>query len=257
MATHEPVLKKEVLEYLDPKPSENFIDCTIGEGGHAKLILEKTGPNGKVLGIDRDPSQIENCRQNLKEFSERIILANDSFENLKKIAEANNFTPVDGILMDLGFSSWQIEKSGKGFSFLRDEPLDMRYNENAKSLTAEKIVNEYAEEEIENILREYGEERYSKRISKAIADSRKRKRIGSTFGLVEAIKRGYPHAEKSRIHFATRTFQALRIAVNSELEILKSSLEQAENVLAPGGRLVVISFHSLLMFHMGNLRNLN
>ena len=242
---HKPVLVKEVLEYLDPKPDENFIDCTIGEGGHSKLILEKNGPGGKVLGIDADPQQIENSKQLEKEFGERVILINDSYVNLKNIVKANNFNPINGILLDLGMSTEQLSQSGRGFTFLKDEPLDMRYNENS-DLSAEKIINEYSEKGIEKILQEYGEEKFARKIAGKIVEERKVEKIQSTFQLVEIIKNSVPiRYHHGKIHFATRTFQALRIAVNGELENIKNVLPDAVSLLAPGGRLVVISFHSL------------
>ncbi len=250
---HKPVLVKEILEYLNPKPNENFIDATIGEGGHTIEILKKNGPDGKVLGIDWDESQIKNAKENIKEFKERIILENDSYANLKEIIEKENFGSVDGILLDIGMSSWQLE-SGKGFSFMKDEPLDMRYNgeiPNYKSqitneLTAEKIVNEWSENEIEKILREYGEEKFSKKIAKKITEERKINKIKSTFELRDIIAEAMPKRfQHGRIHYATRTFQAIRIAVNHELDNLIEVLPKAIEILSSGGRLVVISFHSL------------
>lgn len=246
MPIHTAVLQKEVLKYFEPLPNENFIDCTIGEGGHARLILEKTGPEGKILGIDSDPQQIASSQWLKASFNERIILANDTYANLKEIAERNNFKPVSGVLLDLGMSSAQIEGIKKGFSFKVDQGLDMRYNDEANYLTAEKIVNEWPEEAIEKILREYGEEKFSKRIACAIVEKRKTGRIKTTFELIEIIKDATPPAYwRGKIHYATRTFQALRIAVNDELENIKKVLPQALEILAPGGKLAVISFHSL------------
>ena len=247
ISKHIPVLQKEVIEYLNPKPNENFIDCTIGEGGHTLAILEKNGPDGKILGIELDPQlygklKKECLRWNLKQ---RLILANDSYRNLKEIVEREKFQPVSGILFDLGFSSWHLEESGRGFSFEKNEPLDMRYNlENP--LTAEKIVNNWPEREIEKILREYGEERFARRIAREIVQERKIKPIKITFQLVETIKKATPiwyHHRK--IHPATRTFQALRIAVNDELKNLEIALPQAVEILEKDGKLAVISFHSL------------
>jgi len=253
---HVPVLKKEVLEILDPKPNQNFIDCTIEEGGHALAILEKTNPNGKILGIDWDQEVIKSLKSKVEslKLSQRLILVNDSFVNLKEIVKKENFKDVEGILLDLGLSSWHLEKSGRGFTFQKDEPLDMRYNiitfgrsdQSYYELTAGKILNEWPEKEIEKILKEYGQERFAKRISKKIIEERKIKPIRTTFQLVEIIKRATPvwyHHKK--IHFATRTFQALRIAINDELENLKKVLPQALEILERNGKLVVISFHSL------------
>jgi len=248
---HIPVLQKEVLQYLDPKLNENFIDATIDGGGHAVAILGKIKPNGETLGIEIDPEIYQELKsKNL----DRLILVNDSYTNLKKIIEKYKFGLVSGILFDLGMSSWHLEESGRGFSFMRNEPLDMRYQveipnskfqiPNSNGLTAERIINTYPREEIERILREYGEERFSRRIAKKIAEERKIKPIKTTFQLVEIIKKIVPF-KKSKIHPATRTFQALRIAVNDELNNLRKVLPQTIEALAPGGKIVIISFHSL------------
>lgn len=242
---HIPVLTKQVLGLLNPSPNENFIDATIGRGGHAIEILKRTEPEGMVLGIDLDPSQIENSRLSTKKFRKRVILANDSYANLKRIIEKENFRLVDGILLDLGMSSWHIEDSGKGFSFNKNEVLDMRYSPQ-NTLTAEKIINEYPENEIERILREYGEEKFSRQIAEEIIEKRKIKKIHSTFELKFIIEKAMPlKFMKGRINFSTRTFQALRIAVNGELDNLKEFLPNALEILNSGGRLAVISFHSL------------
>ena len=251
---HIPVLKNEVLKYLKPEPNENFIDCTIGEAGHTLAILEKNGPKGKVLGIDQDPQIIEKCKLKIKGFKERVILVCDNFANLKEIVNKENFRPVSGILFDLGMSSWHLKESGRGFSFLRDEPLDMRYHyknqklkvKGQKFLTAKEIVNKWSEKEIAQVLRIYGEEKFAKKITREIVKERKTKPIETTSQLVAIIQKAVPkNYERGRIHPATRTFQALRITVNNELENLKKALPQALEVLEPGGRLVVISFHSL------------
>jgi 16S rRNA (cytosine1402-N4)-methyltransferase len=247
MAIHISVLKNEVLKYLDPKSNENFIDCTIGEGGHTLAILEKNGPKGRVLGIDQDPEQIKNLELKIRnqKLRKRLILIHDNFVNLKEIVKKKKFGKVQGILMDLGISSWHLEKSGRGFSFLRNESLDMRFNPET-SLTAEKILNYYSLQEIEKILSEYGEERFSLNIAKNIINSRKLKPIRTTFQLVEIIKESIPKRfQHQKINPATRTFQALRIAVNDELNNLQKALIQTLDILKQNGRLVVISFHSL------------
>jgi len=231
---HIPVLRKEVLGYLDPKPNENFIDCTIGEGGHTIAILEKNKPDGKILGIDRDREQIENWELKIENFKNRVILVCGSYVNLREIVGKNKFEKVSGILFDLGMSSWHLEKSGRGFSFLRDEPLDMRYSLD-NDLTAEKILNNYSQKEIERILKEYGEERYANKLSRKIVQQRP---IKSTLQLVGVIR-------KAKVFSIARIFQALRIAVNDELNNLKNGLTQATEVLATEGRIVVISYHSL------------
>jgi len=251
---HISVLREEVLRALDPKPNEDFIDCTVNGGGHAKAILEKTAPLGRLLGIDWNQRVIENCKLKIDNFTERTVLICDNFAHLEKIAKKEGFGSVDGILFDLGISSWHLERSGKGFSFLRDEPLDMRYGaeyqiSNLKTqnfLTAEKIINKWSEKEIEKNLREYGQEKFSKTIARKIVQAREIKPIATTFQLVDIIKQAIPtRYQHQRIHFATRTFQAIRIAVNDELNNLKTALPQAVNILKTQGRLVVISFHSL------------
>jgi len=237
---HIPVLQKEVLEYLDPKPNENFIDATIGEGGHSLAILEKTAPNGRILGIDWNEEVIKNTK-----YKNRIIPACDNFVNLKEITVKQKFKNISGILFDLGMSSWHLESSGRGFSFLKKEPLDMRYNPQ-NPISAEKILNYWSREEIEKILREFGEERFSKEISEKIIETRKIEPIKNTFQLVEIVKRAMSSRYLyQKINPATRTFQALRIAVNNELNNLEESLPQALEVLERDGRMAIISFHSL------------
>ncbi len=250
---HIPVLLNEVIEYLDPKPNENFVDCTIGQGGHTKLILDKISPNGKVLGIDLDKKQIDNCKHLKDNFKERLILVSGNYANIENILQEANFSSVDGILADVGFSSFQLEEGNKGFSFLKNENLDMRYNtEIQNELTAKVIVNEWTEENLKRILEEYGEEKFAKQIAKKIIEERSlrlrsgREKIETTFDLVEIIKKAIPlKFQHDRIHYATRTFQALRIVVNGELENLRKLLSQAVSVLNKDGRLVIISFHSL------------
>lgn len=238
---HIPVLKEEVISYLDPRPNENFVDCTLGFAGHAQAILEKTKPNGQVLGIEWD-SQI--CEKVKQEGIERLVVVNDSYANLLEIIQRENFQPIDGILLDLGMSIWDLEQSGRGFSFQQDEPLDMRYG--AQELTAKEIVNQWPEAEIARILTAYGQERFAKNIASHIADSRCRQGIETTFQLIEIIRKSFPRSYKfGKQPFAARTFQALRIAVNDELGNLQKVLPQALRALRPGGRLVIISFQSL------------
>ena len=258
---HIPVLQKEVIKYLDPKPNENFIDATIGGGGHASELLQKTAPRGRVLGIDWTQEAIQGIKTYQKDMPNLILIC-DNFANLAEIVKQNKFNKVKGILLDLGYSSWHLEESGRGFSFQKKELLDMRYNAQ-NQLTAEKIVNFWSKFEIERILREYGEERFAENIAQGIIEERKSKAIQTTSQLVEiisrAVPRGYLHG---RIHFATRTFQALRIAVNDELSNIEKVLPQALQVLELGGRIAVISFHSLedrivKNFFKNNLSNIN
>jgi 16S rRNA (cytosine1402-N4)-methyltransferase len=247
---HIPVLQKEVLEFLSPHPDENFIDATIGGGGHAFEILKATAPEGKLLGIDANRTAIENleiktAEENLKN---RLTLVCDNFSNLQDIVRKYDFGPVRGILADLGFSSQELEVSGRGFSFLKDEPLIMAYGEwqNEGGLTAAHILNSWKEEDLADIFFRYGEERFSRPIAKKIVEARKTKEIKTTFELVEIIRKATPDFyHHRRINPATKVFQALRIAVNDELNNLNKFLPQALEVLAQGGRLAIISFHSL------------
>ncbi|MFH1575409.1 MAG: 16S rRNA (cytosine(1402)-N(4))-methyltransferase RsmH [Candidatus Nealsonbacteria bacterium] len=225
---HVPVLQKEVIKYLDPKPGENFIDCTFGQGGHSLAILGKNAPNGKILGIDL-------CLT-LKVKHPRAVLVQDNFANLTDIVRQNKIGKVDGILFDLGYSSWHLEESGRGFSFQKKEPLDMRYNLQ-NQLTAEKIVNFWSKFEIERVLREYGEEKRAGKIAAKIIEARIQKPIKNTAHLTEIINKA---GAAPRL-----TFQALRIAVNDELNNIEKALPQALQILEHGGRIVVISFHSL------------
>ncbi len=244
---HIPVLQKEVINYLSPKPNENFIDCTIDGGGHTTAILERMGAKGKVLGIDADPVLLKELEKKLKEqkLDRQVILVCDNFSNLKEIARQAKFQRIDGILFDLGFSSWHLEESGRGFTFLKNEPLDMRYNP-ASALSAEKLLNFWSEPEIERILRDFGEERFAREIAVEIVKDRKVSPLKTTFQLIRVLKRAIPFRfQHQKIHFATRTFQAIRIAVNDELENLRKGLDQGLEILDQGGRIVVISFHSL------------
>jgi 16S rRNA (cytosine1402-N4)-methyltransferase len=244
---HIPVLLNEIIECLNPSPGQKFIDATADGGGHATAILRKIAPGGKLLAIEWDPALAANLDEKLKSLGlDYVVIANDSYVNLKNIAESNGFDKVSGILFDLGLSSLHYELS-RGFTFQKDEPLDMRYNQNDETLdTAEQIVNKYKESELERILKDYGEEGFAKAIAGSIAVARELSPIKSTFQLVEIIKSAVPFwYRKRRIHFATKTFQALRIAVNKELENIEKGLDQAVDLLDNGGRLAVISFHSL------------
>jgi len=232
---HIPVLKQEIIEGLNIKPNQNFIDGTFHRGGHGLAILEKNKPSGKLLGIELDKDIYNIAKKEIN--NERLILVNDSYINLKKIVEKIKFKNISGILLDVGMSSWHIDESKKGFSFLKNEDLDMRYGKG--ELTAEYIVNNYSRQGLENILKEFGQEKYFKKIAKLIIENRP---IKKSKELAEIIKKKLPY---SKIHPATRTFQALRIETNQELENIKTVLPQAMNILKKEGRLAVISFHSL------------
>lgn len=241
---HLPVLLDEVLGLLDPKPGEDFIDCTIGGGGHAREILDRTEPNGRLLGIDLSGEAIQRLKKEFASYGNRLILTQGNFRNLKTIAYAHKFLKPAGILMDLGISSEEFANAKLGLSFQIPGPLDMRLG--GEGITAAEIVNSWREAELARLIRHFGEERYIIQIARAILDARKKKRILGTIELADIIRAAVPkNYEHGRIHPATRTFQALRIAVNNELENLEVALPQAVELLESGGRLAVISFHSL------------
>jgi len=237
---HVSALLSEVIAGLQPRPGGYFIDCTVGLGGHAAAILEKIAPAGRFLGIDADPEAIELTQDKLSDYSEAVILVNDNFVNLEVICERYHFHPVDGILFDLGVSSLQLDTAERGFSFHLDAPLDMRFDP-GQWLTASDIVNSYSEQELAKLIEKYGEERHSRRIARYIVYNRP---IATTIELAHLVEQALG-GKHTRIHPATRTFMALRIAVNSELQNLELALKQTINLLRPGGRLTVISYHSL------------
>ncbi len=240
---HEPVLLDETIKYLDPKKDENFIDGTVGDGGHASAILKLSEPRGKLIGFDRDERALRRAQNNLSKFGERIKLINDNVKNLDQYVTASFKT--SGIILDLGFSLIQIKDPKRGFSFRENGPLDMRYDLRQKD-DAAQIVNTYSEDELYQIIWQYGEERYARQIAKEIVKTRRKSPIATTLELVNVIGKAVPiKYQRSRIHFATRTFQALRIETNEELTGLEESLPIAFNVLKKHGRLAVISFHSL------------
>ncbi|OGY78361.1 MAG: 16S rRNA (cytosine(1402)-N(4))-methyltransferase [Candidatus Kerfeldbacteria bacterium RIFCSPHIGHO2_02_FULL_42_14] len=259
---HTPVLLQEVIHALNLKSGDNVIDGTIGGGGHAEAILQATTPNGKLLGIDLDPDAIQAAKRTLREYKDRFILEQGSFADIKLICEANAsyMQNICAILLDLGVSSYQFENKERGFSFQATGPLDMRFwqsddpknlkeNRALQTLSAERIINTWSEAMLAKIFKEYGEERYARLISRAIINERKRIRIETTKQLADIVKAVYMRKSRARqnwrIHPATRTFQALRIAVNDELHTLETALPQAVEILKVGGRLAVISFHSL------------
>ncbi len=237
---HTPVMVNEVIEGLQPRVGGYFVDCTLGLGGHAQAILEKISPSGKLLGIDADSEAIKVAQNNLYHYSEEVTLVNDNFANLETICKTHDFYPVDGILFDLGVSSMQLDTAQRGFSFRREALLDMRFDP-MQELTASDIVNTFPERELASIIKQYGEERHAQRIARHIVHSRP---ITSTLRLAQIVEQVLG-GKRRRIHPATRTFMALRIAVNKELDNLKLALEQTVTLLRPQGRLVVISYHSL------------
>ena len=244
---HIPVLQNEVIEYLAPKSNQNFIDATLGNGGHTMALLKETAPRGKVLALDMDRDAILRVKAKAKQgkVQARLQMAEENFSNITRVARERKFKPVHGILFDLGLSSEQLENSGRGFTFQKSEPLDMRYS-TKNPTTAEKIVNFWSKRDLEYILKEYGEEEFSKEIAQGIIQARAIKEITKTNQLVDIVRKATPKwYSTKKIHPATKTFQALRMAVNQELENLKIALLKSVELLENQGILVVISFHSL------------
>ncbi|MHB1294312.1 MAG: 16S rRNA (cytosine(1402)-N(4))-methyltransferase RsmH [Anaerolineae bacterium] len=236
---HVPVLLDEVMQWLAPRPGGSYIDATVGLGGHARSLLERSAPGGKLMALDRDPHALALARERLAEFGEQVTFVQGQHRDLGRLAVQAGFAQVDGILLDLGVSSLQLDDPARGFSFREDGPLDMRMGPDAET-TAEEIVNTWPERELARILFEYGEERHARRVARAIVEGRPWRRTRALADRVAAVV-GY----SGKIHPATRTFQGLRITVNDELGSLEAVLGQAVNLLAPAGRIVVISFHSL------------
>ena len=247
-APHVPVLADEVVGYLVHQAGAGagvVIDATLGAGGHAERILDAMGRDGRVLGIDRDDGALEIARERLARFGDRVRLEHGNFDELEDIVGAAGWDPVVGVLYDLGVSSMHFDDPARGFSYQNDAPLDMRMDR-SQGLTAADVVNSYEQRDLTRIIRTYGEERWASRIAQFIVRARRRRPLSTTLELVELIRDAVPHAAR-RVgpHPARRTFQALRIEVNGELDALGSSLPQAVATLGVGGRLVAISYHSL------------
>lgn len=238
MKPHVPVLLDQVLQALAPRSGGRYIDGTVGAGGHAAAVLEASGPDGRLLGLDGDPAALDLARQTLAQFGDRARLVRANFVDLAAVAAGQGFIPADGVLLDLGLSSMQLADPTRGFSFA-SESLDMRMDDRTE-LAAAEIINEWTEEEIADLLYEYGEEHAARKIARSIVANRP---LLSAHVLASLIERTV--GRHSRLHPATRTFQALRIAVNHELENLEAVLPQLAGVVAPGGRAAIISFHSL------------
>ncbi|MEX0800372.1 MAG: 16S rRNA (cytosine(1402)-N(4))-methyltransferase RsmH [Dehalococcoidia bacterium] len=238
---HAPVMVAEALELLAVQPGGRYVDCTVGGGGHSLAILEAAAPGGLLLGIDADPAALDTARERLKPYAGSALLRQANFRDLETVCRQADFVPVHGVLFDLGLSSMQLADPGRGFSFQVEAPLDMRFGA-GQTTTADEIVNGYPEGELADLIWRYGEEPASRRIARAIVGARP---LGTTTQLADLVSRAAGRGGRSRIHPATRTFQALRMAVNDELGALGSALQQAVDVLGQGGRLVVIAFHSL------------
>ena len=239
---HTPVLLWEVLSFLQPQPGQTFVDGTVGLGGHAEAILRATAPDGRMIAIDRDKRNLELARERLLSFRDRVVLVEESFGRVKDICYERGFHSIHGALLDLGFSSAHIEDARRGFSFQSEGPLDMRYDTDGE-LTAEMVVNRYPEEELARIFHAYGEERASRRVAKAVVVARKKVRFTTTTQLADFVAQVLPR--RGRLHPATKVFQALRIEVNKELEEIDRALPDLLDLLVPGGRLAVITFHSV------------
>ncbi|NIM03226.1 16S rRNA (cytosine(1402)-N(4))-methyltransferase RsmH [bacterium] len=242
---HIPVLVDEVIDSLKWLKGGIYVDSTLGEGGHAQRILEAILPGGLLIGIDQDVQAVKRARENLKKYKENLLVFERNFSEIGTILESLRIKEVDGILFDLGLSSLQLQDAHRGFSFQKDGPLDMRMSENMK-LTAGYLLNTLSVDELVEIISKYGEERWARRIARIVVESRRRRPLETTFELVRIIKNAIPRsAWPIKIHVATRTFQALRIAVNDELTVLEKTLPQAARFLKKGARICIISYHSL------------
>ena len=237
---HQPVLYHEIIHFLRPQSPERYVDATVGAGGHAWGILEKSAPQGRLLALDRDPQALELAGQRLLLFKDRLVLVQASYTALAAELQRLNWQSVHGIVFDLGVSSMQLDTPARGFSFQSQGPLDMRFDP-ADPLSAANLVNDLPESELADLIWRYGEERHSRQIAQAIVRARP---LQTTGQLVETIRKA-AGGQRDRLHPATRTFQALRIAVNQELQAVEIGLPQAVQALASGGRLAVISFHSM------------
>lgn len=242
---HIPVMLDEVMEYLAPREGGILVDCTLGLAGHAQAVLQAIGPKGRLVGIDRDAQSLRMARERLRAYLPQCDFIQENFKDIDRILHELKIKYVDGILMDLGISSFQLDDPQRGFSFQSDGPLDMRMDQNG-CISAFDLINSLSEKEISVILRDYGEERWHNRIARSIISERAKNTIETTQDLSQVVVRAIPHGmKKGRIHAATRTFQAFRIAVNRELESLEVSLDKCVSMLKEGGRIAVISFHSL------------
>jgi len=243
---HVPVLLKEVLYYLNLKQGDIIFDGTLGGAGHTIEIIKATAPTGRVIGVELHSQTISTATSKLKKFSKNVVLVNDNFANIKKILKRINIKSIDGMLLDLGLSSFLIDESKKGFSYLRNEKLDMRFGNNG-NISAFDVVNEYPEKKLMEIFQKYGEEKWSRLIARNIINYRKDGAIKTTGELTEIIKDSIPEKFKyyGKGHPAKRIFQAIRIEVNKELDNLKTVIEDGFEILKRGGRMVIISYHSL------------
>lgn len=240
---HTPVLLEECINGLNINPDGIYVDGTMGGAGHSKEIVKKLSENGMLIGIDRDETALSVAKERLKEYK-NVKYIHGNHDEIKEILEKLEIDKVDGILLDLGVSSYQIDTKQRGFSYMLDSELDMRMDQ-TQELTAKEVVNTYSEENLAKIIYEYGEEKFSRQIARKIAEKRNKKEIETTLELVEIIKEAIPHYNPNVGHPAKRTFQAIRIEVNNEIEPLYNTVNNAIDALKPGGRLCIITFHSL------------
>ena len=242
---HIPVLAEEICDWLEPKPGGVYVDCTLGIGGTSLKILEKSGKNAHIICLDRDPEALALAKENLAQYGSFVNIFNGNYSHIVDFVHQAGFEKVDGVVFDLGVSSLQLDKAERGFSFSSDGPLDMRMNQTQGPRAAD-LVNCLPEKELADLFFVCGEERFSRRIARAIVQSRESFALDTTQALVAVIKGAVPQAyRRGRIHCATRTFQALRIRVNQELDLLQPALQDAVSLLKEGGRLCVVAFHSL------------
>lgn len=243
---HIPVLAREVLELLQPQSGRLYVDCTVGAGGHAEAILDASGPASRVVGIDRDPEAIAVARGRLERFGDRVRLARGDFRDLPRLVPDLHRGGADGVLFDLGLASLQLDDPSRGFSFTTEGPLDMRMDREGGGPTARDLLHAHRERDLAHIIREYGEERWARQVARGIVAAREQGSLETTHDLALVVSRAIPRRFwPRRIHPATRTFQAIRIAVNRELEGLEEALMTAAGLLRPAGRICVIAFHSL------------
>ena len=240
---HKSVLLNECIEGLNIKPDGIYVDGTLGGAGHSIKIVEKLSKNGRLVGIDRDTEALKAAKEKLKDYS-NVTYVHGNHDDIKSVLQDLNIEKVEGILLDLGVSSYQLDEKARGFSYIGNSRLDMRMDQE-QNLTAEIVVNEYKEEELSKIIFDYGEERFAKNIARNICEYRKQKRIETTEELVNIIEKSIPKSKQNDGHPAKRTFQAIRIEVNDEIKPLKNTVKNSIDVLKKGGRLVVITFHSL------------
>ena len=240
---HKSVLLMETVDSLNVKPDGIYVDGTLGGGGHAYEVSRRLGEKGRLIGIDQDADAIAAATERLLPFKDKVTIVRSNYKNIREVLFHLGIEKVDGIYLDLGVSSYQLDTADRGFSYREDAPLDMRMSKSG--LSAYDVVNNYDEKELADIIYRYGEEKFSRRIAANIVKSREEKPIETTFELVDIIKASMPQRAMRDSHPARKTFQAIRIEVNAELDVLKSTLEDAFEILAPGGRIAVITFHSL------------